>query len=336
MEALIELKSDLRRLAQFGSNISDAHSCLIFLPEACIAERIPTELPGSVNQERAQGLILGGFHSLSNDVQTACRFSHDSGLIGWVAKHRRSIHVSPFEHDSRTLGIYSQDHQLKSFIGTPILLSPITEGGPVSTGVIACDSKKSFAFSKLQGKLLEDLAHEVSRTVALTHRCMRQQTTQLSFGNFLTSAHRLGENLGLESTEILRLHAVNLDVLERDLGLGKAIELNGQIFRLIQQSLPPHTPVCRLPNGDIMLAVDNMLTPYIENKVRAICAHVAVNEKTIEFNFVKGASTSRKERVVTIERLIQQTCSDPLPDGRRADASRRGEIKGLDYEYRRA
>jgi hypothetical protein len=129
------------------------------------------------------------------------KIARGNGLIGWVAKHNRSIHVSPFERDSRTLGIYSEDQQLKSFIGIPVNLGAGNPSGGASSpsaggeesanvGVIACDSKKSFAFSKLQGKLLEDLAAEVSNTVRLIRTRAATDSSRLRGSCSCAAEHR--------------------------------------------------------------------------------------------------------------------------------------------------
>ena len=96
-------------------------------------------------------LELAGFHTLSNDIISNCVIPKGDGLIGWVSKHKQAIHVSPFERDSRTLGTYSRDQSLKSFIGIPV---QIPVGSQLQYGVIACDSKKSYAFSETPGQTL--------------------------------------------------------------------------------------------------------------------------------------------------------------------------------------
>ncbi|NDC39297.1 MAG: GAF domain-containing protein, partial [Proteobacteria bacterium] len=194
----------------------------------------------------------------------------DAGLIGWVAKHGRSIHVSPFDRSSATLGVYTTDQELKSFIGVPVQI----ETQPESYGVIACDSKKSFAFSKLQGKLLEELAEQVSCVV---HRAIEKLSPSdgepLSWEAFLRSGAHLLEAVGADSLQLMRVKTLNVLELEKSIGIGGTLRLLSQVVRLIQQTLPPGTPISRLANGDILLAVDNMMVSFYESRFEALAAH---------------------------------------------------------------
>jgi len=215
-----------------------------------------------------------------------------SGLIGWVANHGRSIHVSPFDRDSTTLGVYSSDQHLKSFIGVPIELpgSESSSGDDAISsglrGVLTCDSKKSFAFSKLQGKLLEELASQISSTVQLIRRSPNK-TEERSWQSFMAHALRLVEALGIPSVDVMRVRVSNLDQLEAGAGSPVTIELMEQVQRLIQQALPPHFPVCKMPQGDIVLLIDNMMTGFYENKIRAICDRITQPHGIMQIDFAK-------------------------------------------------
>ena len=284
------------------------------------------------NTEESGGhtfLEIGGSATLSQEIIPHCKISLDSGLIGWVAKHARSIHVSPFEHDSRTLGVYSTDQQLKSFIGIPIPLGDSNScGSSQPTGVIACDSKKSFAFSKLQGKLLENLAAEVANTIHLHRRTTANSVQPLTWDTFLESACALGHSLGALSLEIMRIRPLCFEDLEHTLGTMKAIEVTRQAQRLIQQTLPPLYPSLILPNGDIIVALDTMMSSLIENKIRALGEHLSNENAKIEFEFVKNPLRKRKERSIHLETLVVETALKTSPQTEGA--------KGQNYEYRRA
>ncbi len=316
------LRGDLCRLARFGANIADAHSCFIFVPRSVLQS-------GGAGEE---SLVLGGYHSFSADVFREYVLPRGSGLIGWVAKHNRSIHVSPFERDSRTLGVYSADQQLKSFIGIPIrLVGGVLGSDEPLVGVVACDSKKAFAFSKVQGKLLEDLAAEVAREVQLTQKNDRQGSYALSWEGFLHRAGELMRALGGNAVEVLRIRQTNLGEMERALGLGPTIQTVEQIVRLIQQTLPPHFPLIQLPSGEMVLVVDNMMTSFYEGKIRAICSHVSTGSRqkiVPEFEFLRSSTRRRRGETLTLEQLIATT--NPLEV--RAAAEVHGEV----YGYRRA
>ncbi len=311
---LTQLKSDLCRLARFGANITDAHSCLIFLPHrlfrSYLTDRenlIELKTTGK-GAEVADHLELGGFHSLGNAILKGCRIEISSGLVGWVAKHKRTIHVSPFDHDSRTLGFYNDEQGLKSFIGVPIALDEVESYKGSLAGAIVCDSKKSFAFSKLQGKLLHDLSFEVSNLLKLTALNNSSFKQDNSWQSFISKAHALAESLTPHAVEVLRLRPLNFHELEHSLGTGKALRMADQIFRLIAQALPPHSPVTRLPNGDIIVVMDNMLTASFENKVRAMANHLSIEGGQLQIQFIRKNFRENRSRSFDLMRLISESC----------------------------
>ncbi len=302
LKSPINIKADLCRLARFGANISDSHSCFIFLPSRFLRAE-------EQQNARLPELELCGFHSLSPEILEHCRLPVGSGIIGWVAKHHQLIHVSPFEHDSRTLGMYRSDQKLKSFIGIPIPVdfsgSDAAQRGP--SGVVACDSKKCYAFSKLQGKLLEDLAYEVANTLRLSLLCLNRQGCDLSYEDFLKRAKGLAAALGRNSVEVLRVHPDNFDDLEQEAGTSRTVAFLEQIYRLIQQALPPHFPLHRLPNGDILIVLDNMMGAFYQNKISAFAQHVARGEQGISFSYSKASFSEKRFRNAALEEVISST-----------------------------
>ena len=302
-------------MARFGANLSDAHSCFIFLPNDLMASLAGSPPPADFNRT-ARSLTLAGYHSLSNDVIENCSLPPGDGLIGWVAKHNKAIHVSPFELDSRTLGIYASDQQLKSFIGIPISLDCGLPTNSQVTGVLASDSKKSFAFSKLQGKLLEDLAQEIANTIELLLLYGSQGQTDVAWQTFLRRSEELVAALGAGSVEILRLKLVNFAELEVLLGTSSCLALVEQIFRLLQQALPPHFPIARLLNGDIVVCLDNMVTSFYENKICALCEHIAGEGRRPKFIFSRASFRDKKYKAAGIEGLVGYT-AQPTEDASR-------------------
>lgn len=303
IEPAKKLRQDLCRLARFGANVADAHSCFIFLPQTMLRD---DDTPPS--SDEAKYITLAGYHSLSNDVIREAKLIRGNGLVGWVAKHHRSIHVSPFEHDSRTLGMYTLDQSLKSFIGIPIALEEqVAEYKDGSSGVLACDSRKSFAFSKLHGKLLEDLAREVSNTILLLNHFQRKTLGGASWQVFSRRAADLMQALGAMSVEALRIKLKNFEMLEQSLGTPRAIEFVEQFNRLIQQALPPHVPSMRLPNGDTVIVLDNMMTSFYENKVRAMCDHCVMEGKKLAFEFSRSSFKQKRSGPRNIDGLISDT-----------------------------
>jgi len=327
-EPQVKVNCDLQRLARFGANISDAHSCFIFLPAELLTTLTCT--PKLNEGADSSTLVLAGYHSLSSSVIVDCRLPRGAGLIGWVAKHNRSIHVSPFELDSRTLGIYSSDQQLKSFVGVPVALD---HGRTTAcAGVIACDSKKSFAFSKLQIKLLEDLAAEISNTVQLLLLYGWQGQVDVAWQTFLRRAEELALALGNTAVEILRIRLANFEALESSLGTSAALALAEQLFRLLQQALPPHFPLVRLISGDIIICLDNMMTSFYENKIRALCERIGMPDRNPVLEFIKTPSRNRKRKIMSIEALVAETARPGQSTTQRFAKFE----EGMEYEHHRA
>ena len=332
--------STLCRMARFGANLSDAHSCFVFFPSTVVGALEPGLVPP---QSSPDGLVLSGYHSLSPEVIPHCEVPRASGLIGWVASHSRAIHVSPFELDSRTLGIYATDQQLKSFIGLPVVLQdPYDMLGSAGippehlTGVLACDSKKSFAFSKLQGKLLEDLSREIAASVALLIEQQGRAHPDVAWHSFLRRATELSRSISIGSLEIVRIVPNNFGLLERTCGTSAALIACEQIFRIVRQILPPHFPAVRLINGDIVMAFDNMMTSFYESRIRAVSSHhqgrhparSSAAAEGLQFEFIKASGRDRKRKDCTIEELVQLTSVDQA--GSTASSAARSTMTGTD------
>ncbi|MEZ4754316.1 MAG: GAF domain-containing protein [Bdellovibrionota bacterium] len=289
-----DLETNLCRIAQFGANLADAYSCFIFLPH-----NFPRIEKSSIPQQ----LELYGYHSLSTKVLHHAVIPSGTGLIGWVSKHKKSIHVSPFEHDSRTLGIYSDDEELKSFIGIPIDLSIINNNFQLA-GVLACDSKKSFAFSKLQGKLLENLSLEISNSLSLICSSHIQSRSSNSWDSFIVETLEFISNLGTSASEVLRLELRGCDILESKKGTRHSSELLDQLYRLIEQSLPPHFPFIKLPNGDSVIVSDNMMSAFCENKILAMCDHLKMKQAGLDIIFHRIPLKNKVSRVSDLDKFF--------------------------------
>ena len=68
----------------------------------------------------------------------------ESTLPGWVIKHNEPLIIPNFDKDEDTLGYYGTQEGIKSFMGFPM------EG----KGVIVIDSKKKWAFTDKEKKIL--------------------------------------------------------------------------------------------------------------------------------------------------------------------------------------
>ncbi len=286
--------SDINRIAALAANLLEAHSVVVFLPASSC---------GQLVEDTDRNLLIPvGVHTLSPTSILAKGLSLESGLIGWVAKNKKSIHVSPFERDSRVLGFYKEDLMLKSLIGVPIALKDRND----ICGVMLADSKKSFAFSKLQGKLLEDLAVQVSRTIALHNNSQKQPDIKTSWNQFISSADKFADSNGRNEIAAVRIRATNISEFESRFGLIQTCSFLQQVYRLISQSLPPHCPTFVTPLGEYVMLIDSMTTDLYTNKILALTEYTKLHGMNLQIEF-RARAFPRGERTLSLEHLINLT-----------------------------
>jgi hypothetical protein len=136
------------------------------------------------------------------------------------------------------------------------------------------------------------------------------------------------EGLGAGSVDVLRLRPKNFGAIESNAGTLTAVGLLHQIHRLVEQALPPHSPAFALPNGDLLLIVDNMMTAFFQNKIQALCEHVKIADRSLELEFIRSDNRGRQRaKTIDLESLIKETA---------AETSAPRHEQGMIYEYRRA
>lgn len=332
-----QIREDLKRLAKLAANVSEAHTCSIFLPTGLLTSAplsagprpldsstsAPHGLPltpansgDSLDPKKVfhltPDLAIGSIemvavHSNSTCLVRDCRIQVGNGLLGWVAENCRSIHVSPFDMDSSVLGIYTETEPLKSLVAVPIPMPTENPNTRTFSGVLMCDSRKAFSFTKPQVKHLEDLATLISRLLYWTLFKRETTSTENSWDSFLTKTNQLSEAIGHDSIEMVRISVESFADLETGHGISLAVQQSEQFVRLIQQALPPHFPLVRLPNGDILVALDNMMTAFFQNKIRTLANHL--NEQVKPFiirtqNFSAKACRMRGFDIDTILRAL--------------------------------
>jgi hypothetical protein len=225
---------------------------------------------------------LVGAHSSSSYLTRDCRIPVGMGLLGWVAENSRPIHVAPFEMDSSSLGIYSEPESIKALVAVPITL-PLECSNETRAicGVLMCDSRKALSFSKTQVKQLEEIALHISRLVYWSVLRPDPLSANSSWQNFSDRAEQLAGAIGINSVEVLRISIHNLPQLEASLGVGASIEAAEQFSRLVQQALPPHFPMIRIPSGELLIAVDNMMSGFFQKKFRALATRPDRSDRSL-------------------------------------------------------
>ena len=330
-----QIREDLKKLAKLAANVSEAHTCTIFLPTGLLTspnrsheplQFLPTghgALAGTTppaNQsdtielkrvfQLGPDLAVGSIemvatHSASNCLVRDCRIQVGNGLIGWVAENSRSIHVAPFDMDSSVLGIYTETEPLKSLVAVPIPMPTENPNVRTFSGVLMCDSRKAFSFTKPQVKHLEELATLISRLLYWTLFKKEATSTENSWDSFLTKANQLSEAIGHDSIELVRISVDSFADLETAHGVSHAVQQSEQFIRLIQQALPPHFPLVRLPNGDILVALDNMMTTFFQNKIRTLANHLNEQVKPFVIRIQNFSAKACRARGFDVDTILQ-------------------------------
>ena len=111
------------------SNATEAFTAALFLYE----------------DEAREHLKLRTWHSLSKNVAPGVVLGLSEGLIGWVAKTGQPVQLPRFDRDTKSLGFYTQDEDIKSFLAVPV----------GQAGVLCVDSKQQYVFTEKDLKILK-------------------------------------------------------------------------------------------------------------------------------------------------------------------------------------
>lgn len=298
--------NELKRLASFGANLVDAHSCFVLLPNQL--ESVLDDNTQDIRNTRTDrpALTLAAHYSHSSSIVEQAYLPHDSGLLGWVAKNQRPIQVSPFDRDSRTLGVYADRVEIKSLLALPIHLTPLNSERITQVGVLACDSLSNDSFSPTHLSWLHDLTVQIGTMTKLLWQNQKTVEQTPSWNVFQARSLELIETLGVNCVDILRINISNIEGIENQVGTARCVDLMELFTRLINQALPPYCPSYRLPNGGLVIILDNMLSAFIENKIRAIANHIASTKERFELSFLKTPCLNNKGEPTNLSHLLSK------------------------------
>jgi hypothetical protein len=297
----IQIREDFQALARLAAALTDAHSSAVFLPTELLVRSHSLTSPArsglkaATNTARTKGLHSAIFDNEGDrrvssidlvavqsyaKLARDCRIQVGSGLLGWVADQGRPIHLTPFDVGPSALGVYIDNEPIKSLVAVPIQI-PHQEGSHAETchGVLMCDSLKPDGFSNLHVKLLEQLAALASRLIFWGRSSSDDTRIETSWDFFCRKTNELGEAIGAASIEVLRIRVESFNEAAHAFGISSAVQSTEQFVRLAQQALPPHFPLAKLPNGDIVIALDNMMGSFFEQKLRSLAQHLGSSSK---------------------------------------------------------
>jgi hypothetical protein len=324
MQFSSHIREDLQEVARLVSVINGAHSTAVFLPTELLGSVAGSPLSRSNLSQRdirdaiplrqvvqpgidpkAASIDLIAVHSNANLVKD-CRVQVGHGLLGWVAEQGRPIHLAPCEVSSSALAIYLDQEPVKSLVAVPIftqpLLSPLAlsphsshhlrppspghNSSPPSSpcGVLMCDSTRVDGFTNSQVKVLEQFAAMIQKLLGWAQKAGHGAQVETSWEVFKQKTLQLGDAIGHGSIEILRIRLESLRSLEALGGISLAVQLSEQFVRLAQQAVPPHFPCIRLPDGDVALAVDDMMSGFFQQKLQTLANHLSSPDKPLQIS----------------------------------------------------
>jgi hypothetical protein len=310
------IRDDLQEVARLVSVISGAHSTAIFLPTELVGQPSSSALSRSSLTQRdirdaiplkqvvqpgidpkAASIDLIAVHSHSKLVKD-CRVQVGHGLLGWVAEQGRPIHLAPCDGSSSALAMYVDQEPIKSLVAVPIFTQPLLgtayprhpnspHTGPLASGpcgVLMCDSTQVDGFTNSQVKILEQFASTIQKLLSWAQKAGHGAQVETSWELFKQKTTELGDAIGHGSVEILRIRLDTLRTLESVGGISLAVQLSEQFVRLAQQAVPPHFPCIRLPDGDVALAVDDMMSGFFQQKLQTLANHLSASDKPLQIS----------------------------------------------------
>lgn len=128
----------LGHLLELIGNVADAYTSALFTIE-----------PGE------KYLSLSEHFTLSQSLDREAKIPLGKGPIGLAAHTRKLQLVENFDKDTRFLGIYKKNEELKSFIAVPVVYGE-------QVAVLVVDTKERYQFSVKLQKILSDFAQQIA------------------------------------------------------------------------------------------------------------------------------------------------------------------------------
>jgi diguanylate cyclase (GGDEF)-like protein len=128
----------LGHLIELIGNVADAHTVALFVME-----------PGE------KKLVMREHFTLSRNLDRGVKIPVGKGPIGLAAQTRKSQLIENFDQNTRILGIYKKNEELKNFIAVPVIYGE-------QVAVLAIDSKERYQFSIKLQKILAEFAQQIA------------------------------------------------------------------------------------------------------------------------------------------------------------------------------
>ena len=128
----------LGHLIELIGNVADAHTVALFTME-----------PGD------KTLVMREHFTLSHNLDRGAKIPVGKGPIGLTAQTHKSQLIENFDQDTRFLGIYKKNEDLKNFIALPVIYGD-------KVAVLVIDSKERYQFSIKLQKILTEFTQQIA------------------------------------------------------------------------------------------------------------------------------------------------------------------------------
>ncbi len=319
------IKDDLVDLVKLASSLTEAHTIAVFLPTHLTSPRLQPDssIIGGLSKLTAKDAIplkkiiepgydtknasieLVAVHSYSKITKDA-RIQAGAGLLGWVAEQGRPIYLS--QSDIPKLpALYIEPEIVQSLAALPIDCSKADPSRELKLhGVLMCDSLRSEAFSNSDIKLLEQISRQCQKLIYWASNATAASQVESSWDTFRQKVIHLGDAIGQDSIDLLKLRIESFQELADARGLSEAVKYSEQFFRLVQQALPPHFPIARIPSGEIVIAVDNMMSTFFQQKLHNLAVHLSSKDRPLTVAVEHYGAKTEQSGKCNIDITLQQ------------------------------
>lgn len=282
-----EVLSNLDYTSHLIQIATGAQTTLILLPHECCSTELAKQSSDSVVLSicgEASEFAINPKHKAKVGI----------GIIGLVAKNATPVRISDFQHSTKALGFYNQNVNVESLVAIPIKLGIKTAALEAQTGVLYCDSPEPDFFSPGMVLALEQYADLIARIFRLEQSQSDDTPEATTNDQFSQSVDMLIKQLGPQSIDLIRIELNNKKELENTLGFQNSISTFEKMRRLTRQAIPANYPVMHTATGETLIALDNMVSSFYENKLRIIAAQLSPDNLALDFEFNKFVLKSGK------------------------------------------
>ncbi len=141
---------------------------------------------------KRQVLVMGPHRTNRKSIIKNAEVSVGAGVVGWVAKERKSLLTGSFVNPSETLGYYRDPEDVRSLMCVPIML-----GGELE-GILLIDSKELNVYQPEDRERLEGLARQASILIGYARMGNRMERAAVHFSALQELAKDLSKRLRLK------------------------------------------------------------------------------------------------------------------------------------------